>query len=175
MPGGAKRDPVSVTFDASARRLLARAYDARGTWVQAWLPDPGLRERTRWMEAGITVDGPDPMGGGGGLNARTRWARAFVRSLHYQARWYAPARSGLPLRGVKRTAPSSAPLRVEVGRHIPASPGGGLPARRRVRVMIASGGRARDAAVARLPDADRIYTPAGAPAARWADPARRDW
>jgi hypothetical protein len=170
-----QRDPVSVAFDASARRLLARAYGQRNTWVQAWLPDPDLRQRTRWMEAGITVDGPDPRPPGGGVNARTRWARGFIRSLYYNAKWYAPARAGLPLRGVRRSAPASAPLRVEVGRHIPGSPGGGLPPRRRVRVMVASGGAASERAVARLPAADRTWTPEGNPGKRFSYPSQDDW
>ena len=60
MPG---RDPVSVTFDAAARRLLARAYASPGTWVSVWLPDPSMRQRTAMASAGVRSDltGPDPV------------------------------------------------------------------------------------------------------------------
>lgn len=172
---GAQRDPVSVAFDASARRLLQRAYASRGEWAQAWLPDPGLRDRTRFLELGINVDDPDPLPSGRGLDARTRWARGFVRALYYQAKWHAPARAGSPMRAERRTAPSTAAIRVQVGRHVPGNPGGGLPPRRRVRVMIAAGGQAAERAAARLPARDRWATAEGTAGPRWADPAARDW
>ncbi len=174
----ATRDPVSLIFDTAARRLLDRAYAARGTWVQVWLPDPDLRDRTRFLEQGIgDLTGPDRpsvRNRAGGLDARTRWARGFVRALNYQHKWYSPtARGG----GWKhRTAPrSTGGLRVEVGRHVPGNPAGGLPPRRRVRVMIAAGGAAKARAVARLADRDRIWTDDGRPAGRFSDPALRDW
>jgi len=188
MPAGSVRDPVSVSFDAAARRLLARAYASPGQWVSVWLPDPTVRQRTAMAAAGVTSDltGPDrPTASGGrsgGLDARTRWARGFVRALYYQHRWYSPAR-GEGWRSQRRTAPRSAGgLRIEVGRHVPASPqwdparpAGGFPPRRRVRVQLARGGQAKDRAVARLSDRDRIYGRDGRPARRWADPALRDW
>jgi hypothetical protein len=173
---GARRDPVSESFDASARRQLNRAFAlGRGHWVSFWLPDPTPQQIARWRQAGIRVNWPDPQPKGGGLDARTRWARAFVRSLNYQVKWYAPTRGSSGLRGIKRTVPSGVPLRVEIGRHLPGSPGGGLPPRRRVRIMVAPGGQAKHKAVTRLANRDRIYTDAGTPAARWADPSRRDW
>jgi hypothetical protein len=181
---GTSRDPVSVAFDGAARRLLDRAVTSRGEWVQVWLPDPTIRQRTRWLGSNIDVDGPDPLPAGGGLNAHTRWARGFVRSLHWQLKWHAPARGGKGLSAEKRMVASSMPLRVEVGRHVAPSPqfdpadpsAGGLPGRRRVRVQIAKGGKAKDAAVKRLSNADRIYTPAGAPASRWGGGGKyRDW
>lgn len=171
----AKRDPVSAAFDASARRLLERAYAARGQWVQAWLPDPDLRQRTRWLEQGINVDGADPLPPGGGVDAKTRWARGFVRALYFNAKWYRPARGSTRMRTERLTSPSSVPLRVQVGRHVPGNPGGGLPPRRRVRIMIATGGQAKDRAVTRLADRDRRVTPDGKPGARFAQPAYRDW
>lgn len=171
----ASRDPVSVAFDAAARRLLERAYASRGEWVQTWLPDPDIRQRTRWIGEGIVVDGPDPMPpGGGGVNAHTRWARALVRSLYYQARWHAPSRGGTQLRDARRTVPASVPLRVQVGRHVAAA--GVLPARRRVRVMVTSSGAARDRALAREPLRDRIYADGqGQPGPRHATRVARDW
>lgn len=175
MPG---RDPVSVAFDASARRLLERAYAARGTWVQAWLPDPDLRQRTRWLERGINVGGPDPLPPGGGLDARTRWGRAFARSLYYNAKWYRPARGSSRMRTQKLNTASGTPLRVEFGRHVPGNELGGLPPRRRVRIMIAQGGEAAERAVTRLPEASRSFVgpkSARVPGPRWAAPEYKDW
>lgn len=183
---GTRRDPVSETFDAAARRLLSRAYARPGEWVQVWLPDPGMRQRTRWAEYGIVVAGPDNPsvpGRGGGVDARTRWGRAFVRSVYYQHKWFSPARGG-SWRTERRPSPrNTGGLRIEVGRHVaaspqfdPANPGaGGLPPRRRVRVQLAAGGRAKDRAVARLSDRDRIWTDDGRPARRFSDPSLRDW
>jgi hypothetical protein len=188
MPG--RRDPVSELFDPAARRLLAKAYASPGQWVSVWLPDPSVRQRTAMAAAGVTSDltGPDPVPAGGGLNARTRWARGFVRAAYYQHKWYSPARSEQGFRGVKRTAPrNTGGLRVEVGRHVAASPqwdpanpaAGGFPPRRRIRMQLARGGRAKDAAVARLADRDRSFTgPKGSrvPGPRWANPAvNQDW
>jgi hypothetical protein len=181
---GATRDPVSIPFDTSARRLLGKAYASPGTWQQAWLPDPSIRQRTHYTGMGINVSGPDPLPKGGGLDAKTRWARGFVRAMYFQHKWYSGTR-GSGWRAERRTSPRSANgLRIMVGRHVPASPQfdprqpelGGLPPRRRIRVQLAAGGKAKDRAVARLSNADRIYTPEGRPAARWGG-ARRftDW
>lgn len=184
MPG-ATRDPVSVSFDSSARRLLLKAYASPGTWQEVWLPDPTIRERTRWLAEGIRVDGPDPLPAGGGVNARTRWARGFIRAMYYQHKWFSPTRGSKDWRSERRSAPrSTGGLRVEVGRHVAASPqfdprnprAGGFPARRKVRVQLAAGGAAKTRAVARLSNSDRIYTEGGDPAARWAGGGKyRDW
>lgn len=182
------RDPVSVPFDAAARRLLERAYASPRTWVAVWLPDPDVRQRTRFAQLGIVnltgPDRPSAVGGrAGGLDARSRWARGFVRSLLYQHKWYSGGGSQ-PWRADRRTvARSAGGLRVEVGRHVPPSPqfnpadprAGGLPGRRRVRVMLDAGGAAKSKALARLPARDRTFTPAGKPGDRWSDPALRDW
>jgi len=190
MPGnGQSRDPVSVPFDAAARRLLSRAYASPGEWVSIWLPDPGMRARTRFASMGIAdLTGPDRTsavgGAGAGLNARTRWARGFVRSLNYQHKWFSPMRRDGGWRTERRSAArSTGGLRVEVGRHVAASPqfdparpqDGGFPPRRRVRVQLAAGGAAKARAVGRLSDRDRIYTADGKPAGRWSDPSLRDW
>ena len=107
------RDPVSAGFDAAARRVLSRAYAQPGTWVAVWLPDPTVRERTRYAAAGVTSDltGPDngglaSAGAAGGLDCKTRWARGFVRALNYQHKWYSPARKSSGW-GDRRTAPRS--------------------------------------------------------------------
>lgn len=164
-----KRDPVSVAFDATAERLLLRAYSQRGQWVQVRLKDPTTRERTRWLQQGINVDAPDnpTASGGTGLNARSRWARGLVRSLYY----------------LHKNAGRGGALQIEVGRHIPASPQfdpryperGGFPPSRQFRVRIATGGQVALRAVKRLPDSRRIYDDDGNPASRWADPERGDW
>ena len=162
----AKRDPVSIAFDSQAARLLERAYAQRGEWVSVRLVDPSVRQRTRFVRLGINVDGPDPVPAGG-LNARTRWARGMVRSLHYQHKH--GRRSGA--------------LEIEVGRHIPASPqfnparpqDGGLPPSRQFRVRIRRGGQVALRAVQRLPDSRRIYDDEGQPAGRHADWSWRDY
>jgi len=189
---GRARDPVSETFDAAAAKLLARAHAAPGVWVQVWLPDPTIRQRTRWLTMGINVDQADNGGsatgrGSGGVDARTRWGRAFVRALYYRDAWYTPSghrrevrqQSGPYGRGSGR----GRGLRVEVGRHVAASPQfdpahpehGGLPPRRRVRVMLAAGGATKDRAVQRLSNTDRIWQKDGKPAGRFSTPALRDW
>jgi len=171
---GASRDPVSEFFDGKARRLLDRAYANPGTWQQEWLADPGIRARSRFLAMGVNVGGPDPLPKGGGLDAKTRWGRGFVRSLYYQHKWYSGGK-GQGWRPDRRMQPrSTSGLRVEVGRHVVASPqfnprnpgAGGLPPRRRVRVQLAAGGKAKTAAVARLGNKDRIYTPDGGPGGR---------
>jgi hypothetical protein len=185
---GSTRDPVSIPFDASARRLLERAYAHRGEWQEMWLPDPSVRQRTRYLGQGINVGGPDPLPKGGGLDAKTRWGRGFARSVYFQHKWYSPTRQSSGWRADRRTAPrNTGGLRMQFGRHVPASPQfdpahperGGFPPRRRVRVQMAAGGRAKDAAVARMPDADRSFTgPKGSrePGPRWGGANRyKDW
>lgn len=165
-----KRDPLSQAFDGTAERLLLRAYGKRGEWVSVRLKDPTIRERSTWLGRGINVDEADKGGtasGGKGLDAKTRWARGLVRSLYY----------------LHKNAGRGGALQVEVGRHIPASPQfdpqhpdrGGFPPSRQFRVRIATGGQVALRAVKRLPDSRRIYDDEGNAAARWADPARRDW
>jgi hypothetical protein len=181
----AERDPLSVLFDGPARRLLDRAYARPGRWVMTRLADPGPRHRAYAAERGIDPLGPDrpSVPGGKGLNARTRWARAFVRALYYQHRWYSAGR-GPGFRVQRRTVVRAAgALQVEVGRHVPASPQfdpehperGGFPPGRAVRVRLVAGGRAKERAVARLPDSARIYDDDGRPAQRHSEVGLRDW
>lgn len=174
---GYERDPLSVPMDDGARALLARAYAARGGWVSTRLADPDDRAR-RWAYGmGINPGARDapPVSGGRGLSAKTRWGRAFVRSLYYQHRWYGGARAGggAGLRAGRRSVPNSRPLEVQVGRHVTA--GVRAPAGRLVRVRVRPGGQAARRAVEQLPDTRRIYDDDGARAARWSDPALRDW
>jgi hypothetical protein len=182
---GYSRDPVSVTFDGPARRLLDRAYASPGEWAQVRVADPGIRARTRFAGMGLAdLTGPDKPSatGGTGLNARSRWCRGFVRALYYQHRNNSPYKTGGEWKP-RRAPRNSGGLVVEVGRHIPASPQfdpahperGGFPPGRQVRVKLQKGGKAKLAAVKRLPDSRRIYDDAGNAAARWADPNKRDW
>jgi hypothetical protein len=170
-------------MDASARRLLARVYANPGTWQQMWLPDPTIRQRSRWIGEGINVDAPDPLPKGGGVDAKTRWGRAFTRAVYYQHKWYSAGRGGEWRKDRRTSARSTGGLRIEIGRHIVASPQfnparpelGGLPPRRRVRVQLAAGGKAKTAAVARLSNKDRIWTETGNPAGRFGEQRYRDW
>lgn len=170
------RDPVSVELDPHARRLLERAYADPGSWKQTRLGLPGPRLRAWAAARGIDLTGPDDVSarGGRGLNAHTRYARAFVRSLYYQHRWYSQG-GGAGWRQQRRTAPrQGGGIEVQVGRMQPAL--GALPAGRLVRVRLHTGGPdAKAAHFASLPDTRRAYDPAGEPGARWSDPARRDW
>ena len=178
------RDPVSLLFDSPARRLLDKAYASPHTWVQVWLPDPTIRQRTRFVGV-VRGDllGPDPLPKGGGLDAKSRWARGFVRALYYQHRNYSPAR-GSSVWARRRSPRNTYGLRVEVGRHVPGSPQfdpahpdrGGFPPRRRVRVMMAAGGKAKDAAVARLAYKDRAWVGDHQPGGRYGGGGRfQDW
>jgi hypothetical protein len=170
-----KRDPLSELFDAGARRLLDRAYAAPGRWVSTRIADPGPAALARAAAAGIDPlerDDP-PVAGGRGIDARTRWCRAFVRALYYQHRWYSGG-AGRGWRARPRTVPRHAgALRVEVGRAVPAL--GAIPRGRAVRVRLDAGGQAAEDAVAALPASRRRVTPDGRPGPRWSDPGLRDW
>ncbi len=169
------RDPVSARFDAAARHVLSRAYARPGTWIATRVADPTARQRLALRAAGIRWNGPDNASaeGGRGLNARDRWTRAFVRALYFQHRWYS-GRGQAGWRERRRSvARHAGGLQVQVGRRVPAA--GVSPAGRAVRVRLAPGGAAKRRAVQREPDSGRIYTDDARTAARWSDPARRDW
>lgn len=179
-PGGTlddvptSRDPVSELFDAGARRLLDRAYSRPGFWAETRLVPPTARQVSWAAGLGIDVNGPDDVSarGGRGINARSRWARGFVRALYYQHLWYSEAGGGW--RAQKRTTRRQAgALRVEVGRL--AARLGVIPAGRVVRVQLAPGGMAKARAVAELPDAQQYVSNEGDRGGRWSDPALRDW
>jgi len=176
---GHARDPVSELFDAGARRLLARAYASPGTWVGTRLADPGPRHRAFLASRGINPDGPDPVNAlpGSGVKAYSRWARGFVRALYFQHRWFS-GNPGGGFRSTRRTvARDASALEVQVGRHLPGGPQAGtvLVPGRAIRVRVRRGGQQAMNAVKRLPDSRRIYADDGTPAARWADPALRDY
>jgi hypothetical protein len=164
MAGPGERDPVSVLWDPAAAQLLGRARRARGQWAATRIADPSPRQRAALaLSYGINVDGPDAPstqgGRRGGLNARTRWARGFVRALYYAN----DSRHGGP----------GLALEVEVGAHKP--PLGVIPAGRAVRVRVRRGGSVAIRAVQRKADGARIFDEAGMPAGRFSDPSLRDW
>jgi len=164
------RDPVAVQFDVPAARLLGRAHDRAGQWAGTYVANP-TAEWDAWARArGIRLLGPDTVPGG---RARTRWCRAFIRSCYWQFGRYYYAGKGLNLADPRVTPGRSRALQFEVGT-VRISPAG-LVMGRAVRIRITEGGRAAERAIASLPESRRIYAPDGEPAARWADPARRDW
>ena len=154
---------MSVLWDRAAGQLLARAQSARGGWAATRISDPSPRQRAALMAVyGIDPDGPDRPSTPrrrGGLNARTRWARGFVRAVYYA-------------NDTRHGGPGLA-LEVEVGAHRPQL--GVIPAGRAVRVRVRRGGQVALRAVQRKPDSARIWTDAGEPAGRFSDPALRDW
>ena len=154
---------MSVLWDRGAAQLLGRARRARGGWAATRIADPSPRQRTALLQAyGIDPDGPDQPSTArrrGGVNARTRWARGFVRAVY----WLNDTRHGGP----------GLALEIEVGAHKPAL--GVIPAGRAVRLRVRRGGQVAMRAVARKPDAQRIWDSSGIPAGRFSDPARRDW
>lgn len=148
-----RRDPVSVLFDAGAARLLARAYAAQNQWVGTRLANPSASQVAHFSALGIDVTGPDGKSGQGILNARTRWARGFVRALNYQH---------------KRSAKSYLGLQVEVGRALPGGQQAGtaLVPGRRVQIKVTRGGRSHVQRKGGL-----VYTEGRGRS----DPAARDW
>jgi len=170
-------DPLRDHFTRGARQLLDRAYKASGPgWTGTLLADPNPRALAACLVAGIDPFGPDNAssrsGRAGGLNARSRWMRAFVRCLYEQHLWWADSHVRP---GEWRTERRMVPLRtrgllVEVGFAKPAV--GLVPRGRAIRIRAVGGGYS---AATRKPYRDRIYTDSGATADRWSDPALRDW
>lgn len=161
-----ERDPASVLWDTAARALLERARKARGGWQGTRIADPSPRQRAALAGLGINVDARDKPSaiagrarGGQGLDAKTRWARAFCRAVYYQ--------------NDRRNGGPGLALELEVGRHKVA--GVKVPAGRAVRLRVRRGGSVALRAVGKMPESKRIYTDAGNPAMRWSDPDLRDW
>jgi hypothetical protein len=158
-----RRDPVSVALDGAARRLLDRVYAAPGQWTSTRLADPSPAHVARFAAEGIDIletDRPPVTGGPRVLDARTRWARAYVRALYHQHLWYSVI-GGRGWRSTRRTEKRHAgALEVRIGRRAPAR--GVIPAGVMVSAILHPGGRPAEAAAA-----DRA---AGA-----STPALRDW
>lgn len=188
MGKGAQPDPLRDHFIDGARLLLARAYRNPGTWQSVRLVNPGPRATAYALSLGINPLGPDnasTLSPRGGLDARSRWARAFVRCLYDQHKFWADAGGGW--RRDKRTTAwyVGRALTVEVGRALAggAQSGSVLQPGRAVRIMYRPGNRsggARGHAAAqrytqRLPERDQSYDASGRPAGRYSDVSRRDW
>ena len=168
-----ERDPLSVLLDPGARRFLQRVYDARGEWVTTRLADPDDQVRAYALSRGIDPAGRDNAStvSGHHKDMRSRWGRAFARSVYYQHHWYG-ARNVRAI-GNRRSQPYSRPLQLEIGRHVPIR--GIIPSGRLVRARLRTGGQQADRAVAGLSDRDRIFNDNGEHAGASSDPAGRDW
>jgi hypothetical protein len=161
---------VSELFDAGARRLLARAYARPGQWAGTRLANPSARHLAYLGGVGIDPSGPDDKSGAGRLNARSRWARGFVRALYFQHKWWSgDPDGGGDWRSVRRTVPrTDRSLIIEVGRALPggAQQGTRLLPGRAVRVKVMRGGKAH---VRRKEE--QVYTEGKGRS----HPAGRDW
>ena len=164
------RDPVAVQFDPAAAKLLRRAYAQRGGWVGTYVKNPSPTWMVWGAQHGINLLGKDTAGGG---QARTRWCRAFLRSVYYQHEWFYYQTRGLDLGDRRVTKYRGKALEYQVGT-VRLDPRG-LVVGRAVRIRLLSGGQAARRAVEKLPDSKRIYDDDGQAAGRWADPAARDW
>lgn len=153
-------------MDGIARQLLDRVYGARGGWASTRLADPAPVQVAMWLLDGINVLGPDPVQRGG-LNARSRWARAYVRALWYQHKWFSDDPDGGGWRVMPRATFRHPGIQVELGPHRAAL--GVIPAGRPVRVRLAS------AAAARKSGKPEDAWSWAASDHRRADVNRRDW
>lgn len=178
-PGGMYQpDPLRDKFIRGARQLLDRGYRSPGSVQGTRLADPDAKALRFCLANGINPHGPDNSSAvaRGGLNARDRWMRAFIRCLYEQHLWWAgDHESPGSWRAERRlVAYRGRALIVNVGRRVPAV--GVIPAGRAVSIEVTAAGRAAAfAAAQRKRDQDRIYDNRGATAGRWSDPALRDW
>lgn len=171
--GRYQRDPVSELLDGGARTLLERAFDVPvGAWVRTRLADPSAAHRAWASGFGIDVDGPDnaPTRSGRRQDMRSRWGRAFARSLHYQLKWYGSDRR---MRRTQRMVAYDRPMEIRFGRRMPAR--GIIPAGREVEIRLLRRGRAARSAVQAQPPGARIYDDDGNPGGRHSVAELRDW
>ena len=176
--GGYQPDPLRDKFIRGARALLDRGYGSPGSVQGTRLADPDAKAMRWCLARGINPRGPDNSSAvaRGGLNARDRWMRAFIRCLYEQHLWWAGDHDEPDAWRMDRrlVAYRGRALIVAVGRRVPAL--GVIPAGRAVSIQVTSGGRAAAfRAARRKQEQDRIYDDAGDPAGRWSDPALRDW
>ena len=125
-----ERDPVSELFDAGARALLDRGYAHPGAWQPTRLQDPEARHLATF--GGLDLLGPDDASvrGRPGLDARSRWARAFVRAVYHNHKWHSGTAAG-SWRGDRRAvARPAAEIELRVGRRVPVR--GIIPAGRMI-------------------------------------------
>ena len=134
-----QRDPVSVSFDPGARRFLDRAYSSPGQWRPTRLADPEARHLAEFGAQGINVAGPDDVSvrGRPGLNARSRWARGFVRSVYHQHTLWSGGGAGAWRTTRRRVPRSAAEIEIRVGNRVPAL--GVLPAGRMIHIRYDPG------------------------------------
>ena len=142
---------MSVGFDRSAARLLARASAAPGEWRGTYVPNPSPKWIAWGIRHRINLLGHDQAPGGA---ARTNWCRSFVRSVFY----------------VHRQSADTRPLRYRVGT-VSIAPGGRVRGRR-VQIIIMQGAAPP---VSEIPPARRAYEPDGTPGPRFSDPSDRWW
>jgi hypothetical protein len=165
------RDPISEQFDPASARLLRRCYRNQGQWQGTYLRNPTAQWEIWGRRNGIRLLGPDTAGRG---QARTRWARAFVRSAYYQHRWYYYETAGDLVLADRRAIPATSKALVfEVGTVRIAR--GGVILGRSVRLKVVQGGDAAIRAVGQLPESRRIYTPDGYGGGAHSDLRDHDW
>jgi hypothetical protein len=145
------RDPVSELFDPAARRLLTRAYDARGQWTGVFVAPPTPRQRA-WAAAELGIYDLSERDRWG----EVRWVRGLKRSVYWNLRYY-----GRPTRidfseqraGAGARTPFAAALEWQTGARVLKA---GWPSRRwAVRIRIRPGGHAAVRAVEQGPARQR--------------------
>jgi hypothetical protein len=164
------RDPVSEQFDAAAARLIRRADARRGQWVGTYVQNPSPAWMLWARRRGIRLLGPDTAAG---QQARTRWCRAFVRSVYYLHKHYFYEGKGLDLSDRRVSPNGPRALQYQVG--TVRTDKLGIVVGRAVRIRFVQGGQAAMKAVQAMPDSRRIWTEDGRPAGRFANPSDRDW
>jgi len=137
-----ERDPVSISFDRAAAKLLSRAYATPGSWVSTWVQYPPPRWISWAAWRGINLAGKDRWG-------EVRWVRGFKRSVYYLHKWYFYETTGLQM-GMRRNTPNrSKAIQWQSGRM------GRLGYA--VRIRVVQGGSQAERAVTRKP-VTRRYT-----------------
>jgi hypothetical protein len=171
-------DPLRDHFTRGARQLLARAYAHQGAWQGTRLASPDAAGLAECARLGIDPFGPDNTTArrrAGGLNARSRWMRAFIRCLYEQHQFWADSQVRPGWRDERRLVPlRTRGISIDVGRAVPAL--GVIPAGRAIRLKVyRAGAQASFTAVDRKPDRDRIYLAGRVTGPKQADGRLRDW
>jgi hypothetical protein len=148
------RDPVSVSFDGQAARLLGRAHARPGQWTGTTLANPTVRWDVWAGLRGLRLLGPDDAPSGA---AKTAWCRSFIRSVYY----------------VHRESDSGTRLSYRVGT-VRIRPGGKV-AGRLVQVRVMPAGVAAQQAAGRAPASRRYITEDGAQGPAASTPGDRWW
>ena len=165
-----QRDPVSEQFDQPAARLIRRAHATPGRWRGTYIANPGPAWVAWGAQNGIRLLGADTATAG---MARTRWCRAFVRSVYYLYKNFYYEGRGLDMSDKRLTSNDSRAVQFQVGGVRIAR--GGVVVGRLVRIRMVPGGGQALHAVEQLPDDARIWEDDGHPGGRFAWPELRDW